>query len=79
MIYLAAPYTHPSSLVRAARSRAAATAMYELAKSDILAFAPTFYGHELETRLKINLPYEFWLAWSRVMMTKCSEIGRAHV
>lgn len=74
MIYIAAPYSHQNPLIRAERSRKAGKAMWELARAGVPAIAPTFYGHEFEGKFRAELPYEFWLVWSRGILVKCSEV-----
>jgi len=73
MIYLISPYTHQNALVRAERSRKVGRVMLELAQSGIHSIAPAFLGHQLEEKFKTDLPYEFWMSWSRDLMAKCSE------
>lgn len=47
--------------------------MLELARAGYHSVAPAFLGHSLEEKFKEHLPYEFWLAWSKELMAKCSE------
>lgn len=48
--------------------------MLALAEQGIHAISPVFYGHELEVKFHVNLPYEFWLDWSRQIMAKCDAL-----
>ena len=74
MIYIACPYTHPSAITRAERSRKAGKAMLTLAEQGILAISPTFYGHNLEEKFRITIPYDYWMQWSFDLMSKCSSL-----
>lgn len=74
MIYIAAPYTHASAIIRAERAGKAAQAMFALGREGINSISPTFLGHALEEKFRTNLPYEFWLEWSRALLVKCHEV-----
>lgn len=74
MIYIACPYTHPSAITRAERSRKAGKAMLTLAEQGILAVSPIFYGHSIEEKFHITLPYDYWMQWSFDLMSKCSSL-----
>jgi hypothetical protein len=39
-----------------------------------LVFAPVAYGHSLEERLDKNFPYEYWIRWSKVMLSGASRL-----
>jgi len=72
MIYLISPYTHQNPLVRAERARKVGRVALALAEEGIMSISPVFYGHQLEEKFHVHLPYEFWLSWSRGVMAKCS-------
>jgi hypothetical protein len=74
MIYIASPYSSPDPNLRAERSRKAGEAMFQFAREGITAFSPVFYGHSLETKLKENLPYEFWIKFGLETLSRCSRL-----
>jgi hypothetical protein len=74
VIYLASPYSHPGAPVRAERARACGRAVLLLAQQNIQAFAPVFYGHELETKFKTHLSYDYWIDFGLRMMEKCAGV-----
>lgn len=71
MIYLMSPYTASAAHERASRSRKCGEAIINLANSGIKCFSPVFYGHSLEDKFRLNLPYEHWIDFGLQMLTKC--------
>ena len=73
-IYLASPYTTTDKFARAARYRLVCRATAALMERGELVFAPVAYGHSLEERLSKNFPYEYWIRWSKVMLSGASRL-----
>jgi hypothetical protein len=38
-------------------------------KAGEIVFCPVAYGHSVEDKLRQNFPYDYWLRWSKAMLT----------
>jgi hypothetical protein len=74
MIYLASPYSCKDSFAMTSRYRLALRATVDLMKRGELVFSPITYGHALETKAQTTFPYDYWLKWSRAMLSGSSKI-----
>ena len=77
MIYLAAPYTHPSLDTRNWRYQRAKAALFELWENGEPALCPIVQGHEYENHQRGGaraLPHEFWMLIARAQLVACTKI-----
>lgn len=65
MIYLASPYTHPDSIIREQRYRAACMATATMLRAGVPVYAPIVHTHPLVAH---GLPGD-WRFWSRYDQT----------
>jgi Domain of unknown function (DUF1937) len=75
MIYLASPYTHRSSVVRAARFNQMLPILAELAKKRISCYSPIVHWHPVEVDCNLSMSdHELW-KWSDIDMMELSIMG----
>lgn len=74
MIYLAAPYTHPSRQIVQARVTSTAAAVAYYAQRQRWFYSPILQGHEAERAFGHNLPWETWMAHGFAAIDKCQSI-----
>jgi hypothetical protein len=78
IIYLACPYTDPSSEVRRLRFHAATRAAAALIKQGHIVFSPITMSHPIDVVLAgedATLGSDFWVAFDEAFMSFCSEIA----
>jgi hypothetical protein len=60
LVYLAAPYTHPSPDIRRLRVEAANRHAAELMKEGWVAFSPLSHSHSIAKQTELPTGWEFW-------------------
>lgn len=74
MIYLAAPYSHPSASLRANRVRATAYIVAYLAHRGEVAFSPILHGHYTEVSTGKEIPWQIWMSHGFGMLEKATKM-----
>jgi hypothetical protein len=74
MIYLAGPYTHPSSIIRLERFEALTKKAAELMQAGYVVYSPITHGHTIAMRHDLPLDFEWWKLQSLGMLRHASRL-----
>ncbi len=74
MIYLASPYSDNNMHTRNLRFRAALRAAASLMDRGDLVISPIVYGHIAEQKMEQQWPYQYWMDWSKNMLSHCTRL-----
>ncbi|MBS0210422.1 MAG: DUF1937 family protein [Planctomycetes bacterium] len=74
MIYLASPYSHPSTAVRERRFEEACRAAATLLRSGLVVFSPIVHSHPI-AGLGLPTNWEFWSQIDRAYLARCDVLA----
>lgn len=72
--YIASPYTHPDSTVRAARYEQALTFLAWALNNGIWSYCPIVQCHALCVKHKMPYEFNFWRDYNKVMLTAAAHV-----
>jgi hypothetical protein len=75
MIYLASPYSHPSTLVREFRFRVACEVASKMMRDGKCVFSHIAHTHPIALAGALPLGWEYWQRYDREMIGACSELA----
>ena len=73
-IYLASPYTSPSSKLLEERFQATEKAVADYLNKGVYVYSPIVHCHELAKRHKLPTDFSFWVAYNYAMLDAASEL-----
>lgn len=71
MIYLASPYSHSDSKVKAMRFRAACIAAGELIKQGLIVFSPIAHTHPIKMLSGLEGEWQQWKTFDEDIISRC--------
>lgn len=74
MIYIASPYSHPSSQVRYMRFLDAREYAVKLMRNNLVCFSPIVYGHQFAVSFDFDHVHEAWLDFNQKMLYAASHV-----
>lgn len=74
MIYLASPYSDPSSAVRYNRFASARDYTYSQMQRGEVIFSPIAYGHQFAQVYRTPADHEWWKRFNESVMLACQEL-----
>jgi|TARA_Y100000310_G_scaffold132055_1_gene131155 hypothetical protein len=75
VIYLATPYSHPTSYIRTLRYHAVTRAAVYLMKQGYYVFSPITQGHPMQMNGLVEWGYEEWLEYDFEFFNNCSQLN----
>lgn len=73
-VYLASPYSHPSSLVREHRHSSAEWALAEMMRAGFLVFGPIVHCHDAAKAHGLPTDWGFWWDFDKRMLARCDAL-----
>lgn len=74
MIYLAGPYTHPSSVIREVRYQQLTYAAGVLQSMGLKVFSPITHGHVMAQHHDLPIEFDYWREMCEHQLSACTHI-----
>lgn len=74
LIYLASPYSHPSTDVREHRFQQVCAAAAELMAQGHIIFSPIAHTHPIALQGSLPLGFDYWKRVDEVYLSRCDEL-----